>query len=190
MDGLGKEHMAGNVLYLPDGLTLEQIEPTWLTSLWPMTNLDSSLGSIIMTLGIYVLIFFVAVFMAFVAKATFHRYFKKLGSLAFIVLGLGSLASGALAFTMWNAEDSISNKEMGVQVAKVSQWMGSQGVSADNRQTWDLVCHFYDHKNENCDDNNVPVVMYKGQKKEVHLEKNNDGSIYLYVFADRVPLVD
>lgn len=182
--------MADNTLFLPDGLELEQIEPKWLTGLWPMTEMDSSIGSIIMTLAIYLVILIAAIFLSYVAKATFPKILNKLVSLAFIGVALAAIASGALAFATWSAEAPIGNKAMGTQVAKVTQWMSPQGVSADNRQTWNLVCHYYDQKNSNCDEDNVPTVMYKGQKREVHLEKNNDGSVYLYIFADKVPLVE
>lgn len=185
-----KDVMADNTLFLPDGLELKQIEPTWLTGLWPMTSMDSSIGSVIMTLGIYFLIMVAAIFLSYVAKATFPKILNKLVSLCFIVVALASLASGALAFTTWAGEAPIGDKAMGTQVSKVSQWMSGQGVSADNRQTWNLVCHYYDQKNDNCHEDNVPTVIYKGQKREVHLEKNNDGSVYLYIFADKVPLVE
>lgn len=182
--------MADNTLFLPDGLELKQIEPTWLTGLWPMTSMDSSIGSIIMTLAIYLMILVAAIFLSYVAKATLPKILNKLVSLCFIAVALASLASGALAFATWNAEAPIGDKAMGVQVSKVTQWMSPQGVTADNRQTWNLVCHYYDQKNDNCDEDNVPTVMYKGKQEEVHLEKNEDGSIYLYIFEDKVPLVE
>ena len=185
-----KDVMADNTLFLPDGLELEQIEPKWLTGLWPMTSMDSSIGSIILTLSIYLVILVAAIFLSYVAKATLPKILNKLVSLCFIAVALGALASGALAFTTWGTETPIGDKAMGTQVTKVTQWMSPQGVSADNRQAWNLVCHYYDQKNENCNEDNVPTVMYKGQKKEVHLEKNDDGSIYLYLFKDKVPLVE
>ncbi|MBC9705795.1 MAG: hypothetical protein H9W81_12660 [Enterococcus sp.] len=179
-----------NTLFLPDGLELEQIEPKWLTGLWPMTSMDSSIGSIIMTLGIYLVIAIAAVFLSYVVKATFPKILNRIVSLGLIAVTLAALASGALAFTTWAGKSPIGDEAMGTQVTKVTRWMAGQGVSADNRQAWNLVCHYYDQKNDNCDEDNVPVVVYRGQKEKVHLEKNNDGSVYLYVFADKVPLIE
>lgn len=180
---------SNDILILPDGLELTPMEPTWLTTLWPMNEMTSSIGSVIMTIGIYLLIAVTAFVIAYFAKTFLPNFLKKFVPFLFVVTAIAALVSASLAFVTWSKDDGIDKKAIAVQVSRVATWLPTQGVSADNAETWNLVCFFYDGKNEYCT-GAAPKVQYKGGTVKVHLEKNADGTIYLYKYADKVPLIE
>lgn len=179
--------MANGDLNLPDGLKLKGMDPQWLTNLWPMNELDSSIGSIITTLSIYAGLFAGALILAYVAKSFLPRVLNKIVSTLLILGAVGVAVSAGFAFATWSQPDAVSDHALGVEVAKTTQWLSTQHVSMDNAQTWNLLCFYYEAKNANCKGTS-PIAISKGQKIQVHLEKNADGSFYLYDFKNKIPL--
>lgn len=179
--------MTNDDLALPEGLQLDPIGPSWLTSVWPMTNLDSSIGSIISTLSIYAGLFFAALILAYFSKTFLPRFLNKFFSFAFLMASVAVVVSAGFAFTTWNQEKGIGDKAMGIEVTKTLAWLPTQNASMDSDSTWKLVCFYYDGKNKNCTGES-PTAIVKGQKVQVHLEKSPNGKFYLYDFKNKIPL--
>lgn len=175
--------------YLPEGLPLEPIDPQWLSTRWPMDGLTTTIGSVILTITIFLLLAAGCFLLAFVCKTFLHKYLKGLFKVAFILAGAGMVAGAALAGYSWSQPNNVSDHSMGVQVTRTTDWLKTQGVSADNRAVWDLVCFYYDDRNKNCTESH-PKVYYKGQSEKVRLEKQTDGTVVLYDYENLKPLVD
>lgn len=179
--------MAAGDLILPDGLDLKPVGPEWLTSLWPMTDLDSSIGSIIATLGIYVGLLTAAFILMYLTKTFMPKILNKVFPFLFMVAAAGIVASAYFSFATWTQEKGISDYAMGIEATKVSNWALTQNVSMDNETVWKLLCFHYDGKNKYCS-GATPTVYYQGTPVQVHLETNNNGTVYLYDFKNKVPL--
>lgn len=179
--------MAAGDLTLPEGLELKSIGPEWLTSLWPMNELDSSINSIIMTLGIYTGLLVAALVLMYLTKTFMPKILNKIFPFLFMVAAVGILASAYFSFATWNQPKGISDHAMGIQATKVINWASTQNVSMDNETVWKLLCFHYDDKNQYCT-GAIPSVYYKGSPVQVHLETNSNGTVYLYDFKNKVPL--
>jgi hypothetical protein len=181
--------MAGGDLTLPDGLELTPIGPEWLTSLWPMKELDSSIGSIILTLGIYAGLLVAALILMYLTKTFMPKVLNKLFPFAFVLASIGILASAYFSFATWNQPKGISDHAMGIQATKVLNWASAQNVNMDNANAWRLLCHQYDHKNTYCNPKDSPSVYYQAKPVQVHLEKKSNGTYELYDFKNKTPLI-
>lgn len=178
-----------NQLFLPDGLPVTASEPEWLSEAWPMSMLDSSIGSLIVVILIFAGLSAVFFLISLLSKAFLPHTLKGLVRAVFLLLGVGSLVASVLTVMSWNREHSIGDYDMGVQVLKVSEWLDTKGVQVDNRTAWDLVCEFYDEKNSHCRDQRV-TVEYKKQREHVNLQRVPDGgNVALYDYEELVPLV-
>lgn len=178
-----------NKLYMPDGLPLEPMDPVWFSELWPMNLLDSTIGSVIMVSGLFILLAAVFFGLAYVAKTFLPNWLKGFAKLVFILAGAASIAGAGMSGMSWSQDDNLSDKALGVQVTRTTDWLKTKNVSADNRAVWDLVCLYYDDRNKNCREQNA-TVYYKGQPEKVRLEKQTDGAVVLYDFENLVPLVE
>lgn len=179
--------MAAGDLTLPDGLQLTPVGPEWLTSLWPMNELDSSIGSIITTLGIYAGLLAGAFILMYLTKTFMPKILNKIFPFLCLAAAAGILASAYFSFATWNQPKGISDHAMGIQATKVTNWASTQNVSMDNKTVWQLLCFRYDDKNKHCT-KETPAVYYKGNPVQVHLETNSNGTVYLYDFKNKVPL--
>lgn len=175
--------------YLPKGLPLEATTPEWLWEIYPFKNLDSSMGSLITMILIGVALAIASFGLSLLAKAFLPRVLKFIGKAFFVLLSLSLVAGVVTGVMAWNAENNISDETLGKQVTRTSEWMKTQNVNADNRTIWDLVCFKYDNKNENCRDGAHATVTYKGQKKKVRLETQDDNSVILWDYEKSMPLI-
>lgn len=179
--------MAAGDLTLPDGLKLTPLGPEWLTSQWPMKELDSSIESIITTLGIYAGLLAAAFILMYMTKTFMPKILNKIFPFLCLVAAAAILASAYFSFTTWNQPKGISDHAMGVQATKVTNWASTQNVSMDNETVWKLLCFHYDSKNKHCK-GETPSVYYRGAPVQVHFEKHSNGTVYLYDFKNKVPL--
>lgn len=182
------EVMEQNKFYLPDGLPLEAGNPTWLWDIFPYTKLDSSIGSLISVLALSLLFAVICWGLSWVSKTFLPNFLKLISKFLFILASVGFLVGGGLSTIQWNSENSISDESIGVQVTRTADWLKTQGVGADNRAIWDLVCNHYDNKNLNCRAGQKVVVKYKQKDEKVRLERQSDGSIILWDYEKSMPL--
>lgn len=180
--------MDENKLYMPQGLPVNPIGPEWVGDLWPLSILDSSIGSVIMVIGICLGIAVAAFILSFIAKTFLPKVLNKMGQYLLILVGLAGLVGIGFTFMSWSAEDSISDVPLGQQVTRVIDWSNTKGVTMDLQSGWDLVCGYYDEKNSHCRDTH-PTVQYKGVSKEVRLERVSEGNVVLYDFEELIPFV-
>lgn len=182
------EVMEQDKFYLPDGLPLEPGNPAWLWDIFPYTKLDSSIGSLITVLALSLVLAVVCWGLSWVAKTFMPNFLKAISKALFILAGVGFLAGAGMATIQWNSENSISDESMGVQVTRTADWLKVQGVGADNRTIWDLVCNHYDNKNANCREGQKVTVKYKQGDEKVRLERQSDGSIVLWDYERSMPM--
>ncbi len=179
----------GSGFKLPSGLPLEPGSPEWLTTHWPMVNLSTDIASVISIIAIFFGIGVVLLISAWLAKTFLPNWAKGLAKILLIVAACGSFVAGGLAGVSWSSDKAkISDYSLGVEVTRTTNWMKAQGVSADNRQVWDLVCFYYSDRNDNCRKKH-PEVIYQGKKTSVRLEAQKDGSVILYDYQNKKPLV-
>lgn len=162
---------------IPDGLPLNPIDPQWLTHLWPTTSMNSSLGSVMLTLAIYVGLLVAALILFLVTKAL-PKWWGKI--VPVLVFGVGAVIAfgGYTAYGEWNTKQNINTDAMAVEVGKTAEWVNLQNISLDNRGAWDLVCTYYGDKNKYCRTIN-PTINYKGSIITIKLMKTENGSIQL-----------
>lgn len=177
-----------STFYLPDGLPLEPGNPTWLWDIFPYTKLDSSIGSLIMVLALSLVIAVVCWGLSWIAKTFLPSFLKPVGKFLFILAGFGFIIGGGMSMVLWNGDDNISDKSLGVQVTRTADWLKTQEVSADNRTVWDLVCNHYDNRNANCREGQKVTVKYKQTDQKVRLEGQSDGSIILWDYEKSMPM--
>lgn len=149
--------------------------------------MDSSLGSIMLTLAIYVGLAVVALILFVVTKALPKWWGKIVPVLAF---GLGAVIvfGGYTAYGEWNTKKNINTDAMAVVVGKTAEWVNFQNISLDNRGAWDLVCTYYGDKNKYCRTIN-PTINYKGNLIQVKLAKAPNGSMQLVDAKNSAPVI-
>ena len=172
---------------IPDGLPLNPIDPQWVTNLWPTTSMNSSLGSVMLTLAIYVGLLAAALILFLVAKAL-PKWWGHI--VPVLVFGLGAVIAfgGYTAYGQWNTKQNINTDAMAVEVGKTAEWVNLQNISLDNRGAWDLVCTYYADKNKYCRTIN-PTVNYMGNLIEIKLLKGEDGNLKLVDAKTSAPLL-
>lgn len=172
---------------LPDGLAVNRLGPEWLRNFWPYNSLDSSLQSLMGTLAILVGLFAAALIIAFIARA-FPRFLNVLVPL--IGVSVAAVIGLTAFFTVqsWQSPQAISDATMTQATTTTSKWLVSKGADADNRQVWDLVCEYYNHKNHYCNEEVKPAVRWKGEMRTVKLVKMDNGTYELIDTKNQVPL--
>lgn len=172
---------------MPDGLPLNPIDPQWASHLWPTTSMDSSLGSVMMTLAIYVGLAAVALILFLVTKAL-PKWWGKIVPVLVFGVGAAIVFAGYTAYGEWNTKQNINTDAMAAQVGRTAEWVNLQNISLDNRGAWDLVCTYYGNKNKYCRTIN-PTINYKGNVMEVKLFKTAGGQIQLVDAKNNTPVL-
>lgn len=172
---------------LPDGLAVNRLGPEWLKNIWPYNALDSSLQSLMGTLAILVGLLAAALIISFVSRS-----FPRVLNVILPIIGMSAAAviaaMGFFTVQSWQSPKAISDTTMTQAATTTTQWLVAKGADADNRQVWDLVCEYYNHKNHYCNEDVKPVVRWKGELRTVKLTKMDNGTYELIDTKNQVPL--
>lgn len=175
-------------LTLDDGLALSPVTPDFLNSIWPVTALDSSLGSLMLFITIVVLVFIVATVLAIIGRGMP----KVKGGFFTTLFALVALFAGFVGFQgvqHWNSEDSVEEYSLGQAADKTNDWLYANNITASRAQTVDLVCDYYEAKSKFCIDRQAVAKVGRTDERMVKLSKGNNGFMVLTDIKNQIPLI-
>lgn len=174
-------------LTLEDGLELSPVTPDFLNSIWPVTALDSSLGSLMLFITVIAIVFIVSVVLALIGRGM-PKVKGGFFTTIFILVALFAGFTGFQGIQHWKSDNSVEEYSLGQAVDKTNDWLYANGLTATRAQTVDLVCDYYEAKSSFCTGRQATAKI-SSDERMVKMSKGNNGFMVLTDIKNQIPLI-
>jgi hypothetical protein len=176
-----------NDITLPDGLDLAPMQPDFLNNIWPISTMDSSMGSLL-TVGTIFLGALIAALVLGIIGRGMPRIRGAIFSTLFFGLALAIAGAGFLTIKHWSSPNSVSEASLAEVNVKTYNWLLANKISVTQRQSLDLVCEYYEAKSSFCT-GVQPTAKSGNSERQIKMNKGNNGYMALIDSKNQIPII-